>query len=187
MEAGYNLARFLFIRELRMMGKAPSYDRQNASFIDYEQRVRLWSQSAEVDPSKRPSPLILRMNTIARQVCLNAGDYGFTLGGGSGGHLKVPRNYFQPDALDDVYRQVAKLSQNARADRTTERYPSEFDVLRRKAEARLVMGRAFPDAFASNLRMESAALSKREKSLLLASVHGVVGFPYCGEADAPLL
>ena len=53
----------------------------------------------------------------------------------------------------------------------------EFDVSRRKAEARVAKGGAFPDAFASLLRMQNAALKTNGKSLLLASVQGSLDFP----------
>ena len=53
-----------------------------------------------------------------------------------------------------------------------ERYLIEFDVLRRKAEAGVVMGGPFSEACVSILRMQNAALSRNENSLLLASVQG---------------
>ena len=51
-----------------------------------------------------------------------------------------------------------------------ERRLPEFDVSRRKAEARGIMGRTFPEGFASISRMQNSALSRTGKSLLLASV-----------------
>ena len=44
-------------------------------------------------------------------------------------------------------------------------YMMEFDVLRRKAVARKVMGRGFPDEVLSTLCVQNAALSKNETSL----------------------
>ena len=58
-----------------------------------------------------------------------------------------------------------------------ERALLEFDVLRRKAGARVVIGGALPGASASILRMQNAALSKNGKWLLLASVRGSLDFP----------
>lgn len=73
------------------------------------------------------------------------------------------------------------------ADQATGRYQPEFDVLRRKAEARVAMGGAFPDSSVSILRVQNAALSGAGKSSHVASVHGVSGFPFCGEINAPII
>ncbi len=43
-------------------------------------------------------------------------------------------------------------------------------MLREKAESRMLMGSGFPDAFASALRMKDAAVSKNEKTMVLASL-----------------
>ena len=58
-----------------------------------------------------------------------------------------------------------------------EPYLFEFDVLRRKAEARVAKGGAFPHAFVSLVCVQNAALKTYGKSLLLASVRGSLGFP----------
>ena len=46
----------------------------------------------------------------------------------------------------------------------------KFDTLRQKVEARMIMGGGFPDEFVSVLRMQNAALTKNEKTLVLASL-----------------
>ena len=112
------------------------------------------------------------MDTIARQVCLNAGGDNFTQGADAENILKVLRSYLQPDALGRMRQRATKSSQNKRADQPTERYLLEYDVLRRKAEARAIAGRESPDACASALFSRNAALSKNDKSLLLAIVRG---------------
>ena len=53
-----------------------------------------------------------------------------------GSILNVPRDDFQPGALDHVYRQVTIFLQYQRADEAMERFLLEFDPLRRKAGAR---------------------------------------------------
>ena len=103
------------------------------------------------------------MDTIARQVCLNAGEDAFMQGEDLGAILKIARNYFQPDALSHAYRQVAKFHKRRRADHATERCLPGFDVLRRKAEARVEMEGAFPDGFVSILRMQDSAPPRAEK------------------------
>ena len=51
--------------------------------------------------------------------------------------LNAPRDYFQPDALDHVYRQVTIFLQYKRADEAMGRFLLESDPLRRKAGAGL--------------------------------------------------
>ena len=53
----------------------------------------------------------------------------------------------------------------------------EFNLLRRKAAARVRVGGPFPAASVSVLRMQSAAQSDNGKSLVLSSVHGSLDFP----------
>ena len=72
---------------------------------------------------------------------------------------KISRNYLQPDEFGPVYQQVGKFLQCKRAGRTMGRYLLECDVLRRKAEARAVIGSAFLYGLVSILRMHIAALS----------------------------
>ena len=64
-----------------------------------------------MDPSKRPSTLILQMDTTERQVCSNAGGDTLMQGEDVETILKISRNYFQPDAPVHANRQVKKLLQ----------------------------------------------------------------------------
>ena len=116
------------------------------------------------------------MDTIARQVCLNAGGDTCMRREDAESILKVLRNYFQPHAHDHIYRKGTKFSQQKPADQTTTRYVLEFDVLRRMAEARAMMGGAFPDASVFVLCVQNASQSKNGKSLLPASVQGSLDF-----------
>ena len=98
----------------------------------------------------------------------------------------ILRNYIQPDALDHMYQEETEFSPKKRADQTMERYLPEFDGLRRKEEARVIMGGAFPDASVSILRMQNAALSRNGKSLSLASVQRSLDFPTVAKQMRPL-
>ena len=131
--------------------------------------------------------LILQMDTIGRQVCLSAGGDTFARGEDVETILKTSREYIQPDASGHVYQQMAELLQYKRADQAIGRYLLESDVFRREAEARVVMGGAFPDTFVSSLSMQNAAFSRAEKSLVLATVRGVFGFPHCCVTAAPIV
>ena len=55
---------------------------RGSSFFNYDQRVKLWRQGANLDPSRRPSALVLHMDAVARQDCMAAGgDAALDLGG----------------------------------------------------------------------------------------------------------
>ena len=99
------------------------------------------------------------MDTIARPVCLDAGGGTFTQGEDVGVILKVLRNYLKPGA-DRIYQQETKFPRNTRDDQTTGRYVLEFDVLRRKTEARALMGTAAAATSVPVLRTQNAAARK---------------------------
>ena len=137
-----------------------------------------------MDPSERASKLIPRMGTNARQVCLNAGGDSALRGADVGSIWKVLRTYFQSDAIGRICQQETKFSQSKRAHQYMGRYLLEFEFLLREAGARVFTGGASPHVYVSISRMQNAAPSRNGKSLLLAGVHGVFGFPFCGETNA---
>ena len=102
--------------------QVPAHGGKSSSITDHERRVRLWKQSEEVDPPKRASPLILQMETIARQVYMKAVAHTFMQGEGAETILLTLRNYFQPGALGHVYQQLTKCLQRKRTDQTLRRY-----------------------------------------------------------------
>ena len=72
---------------------------------------------------------------------------------------------------------MVKFMYFKRTDQTMDTYIMEFEMLRQKAESRMVMGAGSPDEFASVLRMQNAALNKNEKTLVLASLGNTLAFP----------
>ena len=88
------------------------------------------------------------------------------------------RERFSPANYGGPSRKCPPLEEKARLLLTTDRYLLEFDVLRRKADARVVMGGAFPDSCVSILSMQDAAPSRYGKLLLLASVKESLDFPF---------
>ena len=98
-------------------------------------------------------------------------------GTGRGDYLADSAQLLSTERAGPVYQQVAKSLQRKRADQTIGRYQLEFDILRRKAEARVVMGGAFLDGSESILRMQNAAPSRAERSLPSASAQESVDFP----------
>ena len=99
------------------------------------------------------------MDTIARPVCLDAGGGTFMQGEDVEIILKVLRNYLKP-GTDRIYQQETKFPRNKSDDQTTGRCILEFDVLRRKTEARALMGTAAPATFVRVLRTQHAAARK---------------------------
>ena len=81
---------------------APSFDGEGSSFFHYEQQVRLWGQVANSDPPGRASALILQMDTVASQGCMNAGIDASMSEAGADQILNTPRENFAPDAVDSV-------------------------------------------------------------------------------------
>ena len=75
---------------------------RGSTLIAYEQQVYLWRHVANLGPSRRASALLLRMDTVARQVFLHAGGDTFTNGKGAGSVLGILREYFAPGAVDSI-------------------------------------------------------------------------------------
>ena len=56
-------------------------------------------------------------------------------------------------------------------------YPIEFDDLRGKAEAGMVMGAGFPDKYAPTHRAQNAGFPKKRKSMDLVSLRNTPALP----------
>ena len=90
--------------------------------------------------------------------------------------IAVLRQYYLPDALDQVFQEVAKFLNYKRTDQLMERFLLEFQILHTKAERRIQSGFQSPDAFVSVLCMHNASLSTSQKYLIMASVQGSLDF-----------
>ena len=88
---------------------------KGASFIEFEQQVRLWMQMTEMEPPKRAAALVVHMNSTARQVCLAvAGDH-------------IAKNNGAEHVVNTIYREVARFLQFRRTGQTTDENIAEFD------------------------------------------------------------
>ena len=94
----------------------PALHGKGSPFADYERRVRLRNQSTGVDPSLRASMLAPQVDTVGRQVYLDAGGDGFTQRVDVETIPKTLRNYFRPDAPGHVCQWVADFPQGERKD-----------------------------------------------------------------------
>ena len=144
---------------------------------NYEEKVIPRHQISTLEPGKRAAILSLLLADIARKVCVTVGKDQIGRKEGEQQISRILRGRFAPGATDAIFQEVAKFTNLKRTDHTTDVYLLAFDVLREKAEARMVMGSGSPDEFVSILCMQNAALSENEASLALAGMRNTLASP----------
>ena len=98
------------------------------------------------------------MTDIARQACVTVGKDHVANDDGVRHVLRILRERSAPDAIDAINQEVAKFLNFTRTGQTIDAYLIDFDVLREKSEAPMVMGNGFPDESVSIfLHVECAA------------------------------
>ena len=91
--------------------------------------------------------------------------------------IQTLRDYFQPDAVDHVFAQVERFMSYDRTDQPAEKFLMEFGILRQKAEKHMYpAGGGFPDLYKCCLCIRAARLKPNGKTLLMASMGGIVAF-----------
>ena len=83
---------------------------------------------------------------------------------------KILRKSSAPDVIDSIFQDMVKFMYFKLTGRNLATYLMEFDMLRRKAEARTIMGSGFPDSFVSALCAQGVALTKNVKTLVLTTL-----------------
>ena len=63
-----------------------------------------------------------------------------------------------------------------RTDQPIDEYTAEYDLLRRKADAKMEMGTGFPDQFVTKLRLNHVVFSRHAKSAVVVSSHNSLRF-----------
>ena len=96
---------------------------------------------------------------------------------------RILRERFAPDAIDLIFQDMAKFTYSKRAGQKMGTYIMEFEMLREKAESQMLMGSGPPDAFVSVMCTQNAALSKNEKTMVLAKFRQHIGLSSGGGAD----
>ena len=86
--------------------------------------------------------------------------------------IRVPHDYFAPEASDAVSHDVVKLLDFGWTTQSAAANLAKFDLLQRRAEARAHLGGSLSAAFASALLLQHASLCRAGKSPFLASVRG---------------
>ena len=118
------------------------------------------------------------MSGVARKVCMSVGKDAVGSADGVTQILRKLRERFAPDAIDSVFQGVVRFMCFKRADRKMETSLMEFDMLRQRAEARMLMGSDFPDEFVSVLCMQNSAVEKCE-DLGACKTSEYIGLPGC--------
>ena len=140
--------------------------RRPPSFAHYEQTAILRNQTATFGPRRRAASLLLHMTDAARRVSMATGKAHIGTYGGAQRILQTLRGRLAPDAIGarfapDAIR--AGTSRNSRIPGASIRMDTssmEFDVLRARAEGRMVAGSGFPDEPESILCLRDVAQSK---------------------------
>ena len=155
---------------------APFRERHAAPFANYEEKAILWRQISPLGPQKRAASLLLHMTDVAREVRMTVGKDVIGNARGVAHTLRILRERSAPDAMDSIFQDMAKFTYFKRTGQNMDTYLMEFDMLRQKAEARMLMGSGSPDEFAPVLFVQNAALTKNEKTLALASSGNTLAF-----------
>ena len=129
----------------------PAFDGRDSSFLDYEQRATLWNRATDIPPEKKSTLLISHMGPTARQVRPVSGGDTLMQGDDVMAVAHVLRNYFQPDAVGHIFKQVGKFMVSKRTDQPIEKFPMEINILRRRAEKHVFPnGGGFPAIYTSS-------------------------------------
>ena len=127
-------------------------------------------RNARAEFPARASSLVLHMQPLPRQVCLAGGgdilDHSDVVKKISG----ILRNYFPPEAVDAIRRQVMRFTRSRRTDQPI------GDLLCRGAESKMEMAAGSPDQFVSICRMDNADPPRHEKSLVMARCYKSLRF-----------
>ena len=101
-------------------------------FLNYSQEVDLWGRAAKLEAAKRASDLILNMDPVAREVCVAAGREQSMDPESAAKMTQALNDYFAPDDVDLIYREMARFLQFKRTTQSMDEYVVRSDPLRRK-------------------------------------------------------
>ena len=117
------------------------------------------------------------MSDVARKVCPSVGRDVIDNSDGAERISRISRERLAPDAIDSIFQNVVKVMYFKRTDQKMDMHVMVFEMLREKAESRMLMRSGFPDAFVPAPRTQNAALSKNGKTIALASLGNTLAFP----------
>ena len=120
----------------------PAPDGEGSSFSGYEEHVSLWPQVTNLELHA----LILQVSDVPPQVRMASGKGRIMNDECAQRILAILRVQSAPRADDAIYEEVVRLSRYKRLGPTMDAYLLEPDVLRRKSDARMVIGGGVPEA-----------------------------------------
>ena len=118
----------------------PACGGKGSPFAVYEQQAILWPQVTALKLAKRAAAWIPQMSDAARHVSVTLEQDHVMRNDGARHVAEISRGHFDPDAVDAIHQEVGRSICYKRTDPTMDVYLLEFDVIRRKAAARMAMG-----------------------------------------------
>ena len=115
---------------------------------------------------KKAAHFLLHMSGVAGKFCVAAGTDAIGNSGGAEENLKFCRIRFAPDVIDSIFQDMVKFMNFRRSGQDADTHLMEFDVLRQKAESRMITGGRFPDEFVLAVCTQNASSAKNEKTLI---------------------
>ena len=140
--------------------EVPKFDGSGGPLVNFEEKVLLWKRAPAMEPGKKAAHLLLHLSDVARKVCLSARRDVIGNLDGAAQILRTPRARFAPDAIDSILQEMAKFMSFRRTGQNMGTHIMEFEMLRKKAASRMLLGSGFPSALVSALCIENAALPK---------------------------
>ena len=98
-----------FVSNMTRRTPVPTFDGETSSIASYERLFLLLNQISPIEPSKRAANLMLRMNFMARQVCMAIRKGCIEQDYGVHRLLRILRGRFAPEAVAALYRGVTKF------------------------------------------------------------------------------
>ena len=131
--------------------EGPNFVGNGGSFANYEKKVLLGKRVSTMGPETKAAHMLLHMSDVARDVCPSVGRGVIDNLDGAEQISKILRGRFAPGAIDSIFQDMAEFMFFKRTGQNMETHIMEFEMLREKAESRIVMGSGSPNAFVSIL------------------------------------
>ena len=129
-----------------------------------------------MDPDGRAVNLLFRMSGFAAKACATVGEDVVGNNDGARQISGILRERVLLGAIDSIFQDMAKFMVCRRADPNTDAFSIEFDILRQKAEVRMIMGGGLSGEFALALCIQNASRTKNGETLVLASLGNTSAF-----------
>ena len=130
---------------MQSSASTPFFGGRGESFAIYAQHVQLGRQVTILEPAKRASAIIMKMDTVARENCIAVGGGAIIGHEGAANSMELLRDFLPWGAADSVcailLRGESYACREPRAAQTMDKFLARYDLLRRKAQSGMQMGR----------------------------------------------